>query len=134
MAGNSAVRHKDILKNLDSSGTCGSCTYSWVDGGWKLNGLGTCVGTCSCAAKPSVVQMVVRQIVYPKTVRSIPDAINSKTVFCSSGGDALLADDELIAAVRRKIESGPFWMRVSLGLFIVTLLLLAGLIYVLFLR
>jgi hypothetical protein len=133
MAANSAVRNRDLLKKLDSSGTCGSCTYTWVDGAWKLNGLGSCTGKCTCAAKPSIVQMVIRQIVYPSTV-SGPDALGPKLVFCASQGDVELPDDALIAAVREKIESGPFWMRVSLGLFIVSLLLLAGLVYVVFLR
>lgn len=135
MAASSAVQKRNILKGLGTSTACGDggCSYTLVDGVYQLD-TGSCSGpNCNCPRTSTVVAMVIRELLYPASVSS-PDGVISKTTACSTAVFVPASDEELLAATRKEIERGPFWMRVSIVLFIVSLLLVGGLIYVLFLR
>jgi hypothetical protein len=125
-------RKKHFLKTLNESGGCGACTYELINGTWTRIGLGNC--TCgSCVMTASVVHMMVRELLSPSSIKypqnpNVPEATN-RSMPCSKLVVVNLSDDELLDIVRERLKSGLFWRRVSLFLFITSLLLLGALIY-----
>jgi hypothetical protein len=136
MAAKSVVRYKDLLKRFNSSGGCGSvsgCVYILVDGSYHLQEPSGCTSPCFCPGNLSQTYMVLWHLMCPTAVKQ-PDAVNKKTTPCASADFVHVTDEELLAAVRTEIAAVSFWRRVSLGLTIGLILVLAALIYVLFLR
>jgi hypothetical protein len=77
--------------------------------------------------------MAVRELLSPSSIKypqnpKDPEVANRST-FCSKLAPVSLSDEELLDIVRERLKSGPFWRRVSLFLFITSLILLGALIY-----
>ncbi len=111
---------------LSTSRGCGSCTYTYniTDGCYHRQSYG-CSANCSCSPIICGLGSQLIQALYPGSAKSTGGVSLPCT---SAGSDEEASANSLLEVIRRMKEGTTFWMRVSIGLGVLSGLLVIGLI------
>jgi F0F1-type ATP synthase membrane subunit c/vacuolar-type H+-ATPase subunit K len=125
MDGTTEIPQKGI--GFPRIGGCGSCTYNYSqqDGCYYRQGTGGCTGACSCSPVICGLGALLIKLLQPDTVT----AGASFSLACLVAAND---DDWLSKALHEHVagDSSPavFWKRVSIGLGVLSALLVFGLV------
>jgi hypothetical protein len=110
---------------------CGTCTYNLVNGKYQRVGHGNCTGTCKCPATLDLIEAVVLLLAGEACVLQA----GTVTANCNESGTFKFSSLALIPIAEQiQREGRAFWKGLSMGLAILSLVLLGGLVYALFFR
>jgi hypothetical protein len=117
-----------VAQLLCPDATCGDCIYTLQDGCYNRSG-GECGGRCSCPSSICGALVLVLRILCPSAFS--PDQ-TTITRACTSGPNP---EASLIEALSQLvlvyIDDVRFWKRITIGLAVLSALLLAGLAFAL---
>ena len=141
-------RPRDVLQGVcGDDDDCGSCTYSIVNGVWTRVGTGNCNDGCGCAQTKTDAQVFWLLLLCSPTVDPLagtlilgctpPDSsVHKDTDFVKLTEDLAdklpIRERQTLIYVRHLIKQREFWRWVAIPLGVLTVLLGAGLAYMIF--